>query len=73
LAWHGSRALLRLDQSQPPLAKDFEAIIASAKAFLYAACVMLLTRRLFRYDLDHNWTLTKLNATTNRNLISTFS
>ncbi|HUB47658.1 MAG TPA: IS5 family transposase [Acetobacteraceae bacterium] len=30
------------------LAKDFEATIASAKAFLYAACVMLLTRRLAR-------------------------
>jgi putative transposase len=30
------------------LAKDFEGTIASAKAFLYAACVMLLTRRLAR-------------------------
>ena len=30
------------------LAKDFEARIASATAFLYAACVMLLTRRLAR-------------------------
>jgi len=30
------------------LAKDFEATIASATAFLYAACVMLLTRRLAR-------------------------
>ena len=30
------------------LAKDFEATIASAKAFLYAASVMLLTRRLAR-------------------------
>ena len=30
------------------LAKDFEATIASAKAFLYAACVMLLARRLAR-------------------------
>ena len=30
------------------LAKDFEASIASASAFLYAACVMLLTRRLGR-------------------------
>src|SRR6202047_1244543 len=28
------------------LAKDFEATIASATAFLYAACVMLVTRRL---------------------------
>jgi putative transposase len=30
------------------LAKDFEATIASAEAFLYAASVMLLTRRLAR-------------------------
>ena len=30
------------------LAKDFEATIASATAFLYAACVMLLIRRLAR-------------------------
>jgi putative transposase len=30
------------------LAKDFEATIASAQAFLYAASVMLLTRRLAR-------------------------
>lgn len=30
------------------LAKDFEATIASAQAFLYAAAVMLLTRRLAR-------------------------
>jgi transposase len=30
------------------LAKDFEATIASASAFLYAACVMLLIRRLGR-------------------------
>jgi putative transposase len=30
------------------LAKDFEASVASATAFLYAACVMLLTRRLAR-------------------------
>jgi putative transposase len=30
------------------LAKDFEGTIASAKAFLYAACVMLLGRRLAR-------------------------
>ncbi len=28
------------------LAKDFEGTIASAKAFLYTACVILLTRRL---------------------------
>ena len=30
------------------LAKDFEATITSATAFLYAACVMLLARRLAR-------------------------
>ena len=30
------------------LAKDFEATIASAETFLYAAAVMLLTRRLAR-------------------------
>jgi putative transposase len=30
------------------LAKDFEATITSATAFLYAACVMLLTRRFAR-------------------------
>jgi putative transposase len=30
------------------LAKDFEGSIASANAFLYAACVMLLTRRIAR-------------------------
>jgi putative transposase len=30
------------------LAEDFEATIASATAFLYAACVMLLTRRRAR-------------------------
>ena len=32
------------------LAKDFEGGVASATAFLYAACVMLLTRRLARSD-----------------------
>jgi putative transposase len=30
------------------LAKDFEATIASARAFLYAASVMILVRRLAR-------------------------
>ena len=30
------------------LAKDFEATVASANAFLYAASIMLLTRRLGR-------------------------
>ena len=33
----------------PPPAKDFEATIASATAFLHAACVMLLARRLARW------------------------
>jgi hypothetical protein len=33
------------------VAKDFEATIASAQAFLYAASVILLTRRLARYWL----------------------
>lgn len=32
------------------LAKDFEATIASATAFLYAASAMLLTRRLARSE-----------------------
>ena len=31
------------------LAKDFEGTIASAETFLYAASVMLLTRRLARH------------------------
>jgi len=30
------------------LAKDFEGTIASATAFLYAACIMLLTRCMAR-------------------------
>lgn len=41
-----------------PLAKDFEAIIASAAAFLYAASVMLLTRRfgkLARVSEPQDW------------------
>ena len=46
------RAALRLgaEGREPPrrLAKDFEATIASARAFLYAASVMLLVRRLAR-------------------------
>jgi hypothetical protein len=44
----GRRAFLRLDQPQSAAAKDFEATIASVEAFLYAASVMLLTRRLAR-------------------------
>jgi hypothetical protein len=39
---------LRLAQSQPPLAKDFEASIASAKAWVYIASLPLLARRLVR-------------------------
>ena len=35
-------------KSNRRLAKDFESTIASATAFLYAAFVMLLTRRLAR-------------------------
>jgi len=44
------------------LAKDFEATIASATAFLYAASVMLLTRRLGRSVSDSSRTL-KLEGT----------
>ena len=37
------------------LAKDFEGTIASATAFLYAASVLLLTRRLLvRFDVESN-------------------
>ena len=32
------------------LARDFEATIASATAFLYAAAVSLLARRIARYE-----------------------
>jgi transposase len=39
------------------LAKDFEATIASATAFLYIACVMLLIRRLARSICDSSQTL----------------
>jgi len=31
------------------LAKDFEATVASARGFLYAASVMLLVRRIAKY------------------------
>ena len=44
----GGRALLRLDQPQSRLAKDVEATIDSARAFLYAAAIMLLVRRIAR-------------------------
>jgi putative transposase len=40
------------------LAKDFEASIASAEAFLYAASAMLLLRRLARRPTDSKRTLT---------------
>ena len=43
------------------LAKDFEATIASATAFLYAACVMLLIRRLGRSVLESSRTLRHLH------------
>jgi hypothetical protein len=33
------------------LAKDFKGTIASANAFLYAACVMLLTGLLVRFEI----------------------
>ena len=36
------------------LAKDFEASIASATAFLYAASVLLLTRRLARSSVPRH-------------------
>jgi hypothetical protein len=44
----GRRTVLRLDCAQSRLAKDFEATIDSARAFLYAASVMLLVRRIAR-------------------------
>ena len=37
-----------VDRAQSRLAKDFEATIYSARAFLYAASVMLLVRRIAR-------------------------
>ena len=42
----GGRALLRRIGRNRRLAKDFEATLESARAFLYAASIMLLTRRL---------------------------
>jgi hypothetical protein len=44
----GSRELLDAVRRNRRLAKDFEATVASATAFLYAASVLLLTRRLAR-------------------------
>jgi putative transposase len=45
--WVVERTLAWINRNRR-LAKDFEATIASAEAFLYAASVMLLTRRLAR-------------------------
>jgi transposase len=45
--WVVERFLARINRNRR-LAKDFEGSIPSANAFLYAACVMLLTRRLAR-------------------------
>ena len=45
--WVVERFFARINRNRR-LAKDFEATITSATAFLYAACVMLLTRRLAR-------------------------
>ena len=44
----GRRAVLRRIGRNRRLAKDFEATINSARAFLYAASVMLLVRRIAR-------------------------
>jgi len=46
-AWVVERFFAWINRSRR-LAKDFEATIASAEAFLYAASVMMLTRRLAR-------------------------
>jgi transposase len=45
--WFVERFFAWINRSRT-LAKDFEGTIASAKALLHAACVMLLTRRLAR-------------------------
>jgi putative transposase len=45
--WVVERFFARINRNRR-LAKDFEATIASARAFLYAASVMLLVRRLAR-------------------------
>jgi putative transposase len=45
--WVVERSLAWINRNRR-LAKDFEGTIASAEAFLYAASVMLLTRRLAR-------------------------
>jgi hypothetical protein len=41
------------------LAKDFEAAVALAEAFLYAASSMLLLRRLGRCQPDSEWALSR--------------
>ena len=46
--WVVERCFAWIDRNRR-LAKDFEGTIASAETFLYAASVMLLTRRLARY------------------------
>ncbi len=45
--WVVERFFARINRNRR-LAKDFEATLASAETFLYAASVMLLTRRLAR-------------------------
>ena len=40
--------IARSPRNDPAMAKDFEATIDSARAFLYAASVMLLVRRIAR-------------------------
>jgi hypothetical protein len=42
----GRRAVLRVYRAQSTAAKDFEATFDHARAFLYAASVMLLVRRI---------------------------
>ena len=45
--WVVERFFARINRNRR-LAKDFEATIASARAFLYAASIMLLARRIAR-------------------------
>ena len=54
--WVVERFFARINSNRR-LAKDFEGTIASVKAFLSAACVMLLTRRLARSARDSSRTL----------------
>jgi hypothetical protein len=53
------------------LAKDFEATIASATAFLYAASVMLLTRRLARQSRISRRTLSMMRIIARRTKAAT--